>query len=76
MYVPEDLVSAYIQDIIPSATLLTPNQFELELLSQMKVSTMADAVAACSKMHELGVETVVRSILVFPSSLLEGASEQ
>eukprot|EP00892_Ulva_mutabilis_P007191 jgi/Ulvmu1/4844/UM020_0130.1 len=59
MYVPEDLVDAYVREIVPSATLLTPNQFELELLSQTKVSTMAEAVAACSKMHEMGVDTVV-----------------
>ena len=33
LYVPAELVEIYKKDVVPLATLLTPNQFELELLN-------------------------------------------
>jgi hydroxymethylpyrimidine/phosphomethylpyrimidine kinase len=60
MYVPEDLVHAYKRHIIPNANLLTPNQFELQLLTGRTISTLSEGVAACQLLHEQGVQTVVR----------------
>ena len=33
MYVPEDLLPVYKDEVIPIADILTPNQFEVELLT-------------------------------------------
>ena len=33
MYVPEDLLPVYRDQVVPIADILTPNQFEAELLS-------------------------------------------
>ena len=60
LYVPEDLVQVYRDFALPHASLLTPNQFELELLTQRTVATEQDAQAACAQLHEQGVPTVVR----------------
>eukprot|EP00854_Cymbomonas_tetramitiformis_P008554 gene8554-10153_t len=43
LYVPKDLVPAFSQ-VVAGASLLTPNQFEAELLTGMKIRTTADAV--------------------------------
>jgi pyridoxal/pyridoxine/pyridoxamine kinase len=59
LYVPQELVQIYKEQVIPHATLLTPNQFELELLTDCKVSSQADALRACARLHEAGVPTVV-----------------
>lgn len=59
LYVPEELVQAYKQHIIPLVHLLTPNQFELELLTGVNVTDMPSAQAACQQLHDAGVPSVV-----------------
>jgi pyridoxine kinase len=49
LYVPEALVDLYRSQVLPIATVLTPNQFECELLSGVKISTAEDAHKACAK---------------------------
>jgi len=44
---------------VPAADVITPNQFELELLSGRKVTSHADAVAACDALHRLGPKTIL-----------------
>ncbi|WP_426956877.1 pyridoxal kinase PdxY [Muricoccus radiodurans] len=44
---------------VPAATILTPNQFELEWLTGRKVSTLADAKAACAELQARGPRTVL-----------------
>jgi pyridoxine kinase len=44
---------------VPSAGVLTPNQFELEVLTGRRVATLADAAAACDDLHARGVGTVL-----------------
>lgn len=61
MYVPEELLPIFRSEIVPLANVVTPNQFELELLVERPVKTIADAVSAVTSLHDLGVETVVLS---------------
>lgn len=61
MYVSEDLLPIFRSEIIPLANVITPNQFELELLVERPVKTIADALSAIESLHDLGIETVVLS---------------
>ena len=58
LYVPEDLVAIYRAEVVPLATVLTPNQFECELLTGVAVNSEADAVEACAALHARGVPLV------------------
>jgi len=59
LYVPPELVDVYRSELIALATVLTPNQFEAELLTGFKIESLQDAVAACLWLHEKGPETVI-----------------
>lgn len=45
LYVPEELVPVYRDEVIPLATVLTPNQFEAETLTGMSIQSDEDAVS-------------------------------
>ncbi len=47
------------QQAVPAADVITPNQFELELLSGRPVETRAHAAAACDALHTLGPQVVL-----------------
>ena len=47
------------EQAVPAADVITPNQFELELLSGRTVQTRADAAAACDALHTLGPKVVL-----------------
>lgn len=61
MYVPEELLPVYREQVVPVADILTPNQFEAELLTNMKITTEADALDCISNLHSRGPKTVVIS---------------
>ncbi|KAF1325776.1 Pyridoxal kinase, partial [Globisporangium splendens] len=61
LYVPMELVEVYRSQVVPIADVLTPNQFECEMLTEMKLATVADALAACKKLHAQGPRVVVIS---------------
>lgn len=61
LYVPESLVSIYRDEIIPLADIVTPNQFEVELLTARKISTEADAWEGAKWFHDKGVKIVALS---------------
>ncbi|KAH9503677.1 hypothetical protein Btru_067136 [Bulinus truncatus] len=61
LYVSETLVPVYRTEIVEQADVITPNQFELELLTQLPVDTEEQAFNAMNKLHERGVGTVVLS---------------
>jgi pyridoxine kinase len=44
LYVPPELVGAYREALVPLAAVVTPNQFEAELLTGKPVQTIDDAV--------------------------------
>lgn len=59
LYVPEGLVQVYREKVLPEATVITPNFFEAELLTGIKVASIEDAYAAANKLHTMGIETVI-----------------
>lgn len=61
MYVPKSLLPIYRDEIIPLADIATPNQFEVELLTGIKLHTENDAWDALNWFHNRGVKTVVLS---------------
>ncbi|TRY73309.1 hypothetical protein TCAL_02240 [Tigriopus californicus] len=61
LYVPETLLPIYQNQILPLADICLPNQFEIELLTGMKVNTESEALEAMGKVHDLGVGTVILS---------------
>lgn len=64
LYVSPDIPPAFRKDIIPVATMMTPNQFEAQLLSGMdSISTLEDAGKACEVLHNRGPHTVIISSL-------------
>ncbi|EGZ26546.1 hypothetical protein PHYSODRAFT_292869 [Phytophthora sojae] len=61
LYVPMELVDLYRSKVLPICDVLTPNQYECELLAEMELRTVKDAMRACKKLHTLGPKVVVIS---------------
>eukprot|EP00877_Chromochloris_zofingiensis_P002856 jgi/Chrzof1/12571/UNPLg00524.t1 len=66
LYVKEDLIQAYKSEIMPLVTLLTPNQFEAELLTGVTIKSEEDALKVCEMLHEAGPQTVVMTSMSVP----------
>jgi pyridoxine kinase len=58
-YVPEESVNVYRDELLAEADIITPNSFEAELLTGMKITTKEDAIAACGILHSKGVRNVI-----------------
>nr|CAH7764422.1 unnamed protein product [Callosobruchus chinensis] len=65
IYVPKELIPIYKEFIIPLATIMTPNLFEAELLSDIKIKNPDDVWDACKILHSKGCQTVVISSAEF-----------
>lgn len=85
MYVPKELLPVYREQIVPLADIITPNQYEAELLSGQKIENKADAAAVMEWFHGRGVKTVVLSstdlgtegeLVVLASSITNGTKEK
>jgi len=61
LYVTPDLLPIYQKTILPLADIVTPNQFEAELLTGMKITDKKSALEAIDAFHAKGVKTVVLS---------------
>ncbi|KAJ8920748.1 hypothetical protein NQ315_004888 [Exocentrus adspersus] len=61
LYVPKELVPIYKSYIVPLATIITPNLFEAELLTDTKIINQDDVWNAINILHNKGCETVVIS---------------
>lgn len=61
MYVPEALKEIYKKEIVPLADVVTPNQFELELLTDEKIINITELQNAIKKLHQIGPKTVAVS---------------
>ncbi|KAL0963890.1 hypothetical protein UPYG_G00314950 [Umbra pygmaea] len=59
MYVPENILPVYRDKVVAVADILTPNQFEAELLTGRKIITEQDAVEVMDLLHQMGPDTVV-----------------
>lgn len=67
MYVPAELLPVYIDKILPIADIVTPNQFEVEKLTGIKITSEEDAIEAMKILHSKGPKTVVISSSEFSS---------
>lgn len=59
LYVPDNLLPIYKNEILPVANIVTPNQFEAELLTGQMIKTEDDALKAIEILHSCGPETVI-----------------
>lgn len=61
LYVPEALIHIYRDKVLPHAYMLTPNQFEAEMLLERRgeIRSLEDALSAVDALHALGPEVVV-----------------
>ena len=59
LYVRPGLPEFMRERAVPAADLLTPNQFELEYLSGMRVSTRDELAAALKRLHGLGPKVIL-----------------
>lgn len=57
-YVPKELMEIYKTKVLPLASVITPNKFEVEVLSGRTVKTFHDALEACKVLHSLGPNIV------------------
>jgi pyridoxine kinase len=64
LYVPPELIDIYRQDILPRANMVTPNQFEAEKLSEIKIKTLDDALNVVDWFHTKGIPTVIITSIV------------
>ena len=69
-YCPPQLAQIYRDEVLPLANVVTPNRFEAEQLTGIKVETLSDAKDACKKLHDLGPELVF-----ITSATFNGASK-
>ena len=58
-------MSACRDEIVPAASIMTPNQYEAELLVGFPVKSVENALRACQALHQKGPHTVVR-LLIHP----------
>lgn len=59
LFLPEALVPVYRDTIVPLAVTLTPNAFEAEQLTGLRIEDEGGALAACAALHDRGPSTVV-----------------
>ena len=58
-YVPEELLEVYKNELLPIADVITPNYFEVEVLTGLKVKSVEDAARASKIFHKMGVKIVI-----------------
>ncbi|UYV78968.1 PDXK [Cordylochernes scorpioides] len=69
-YVPQELLPVYRDQLVPLADIITPNQFEAELLTGLKLDSEAAVVQALGVLQSRGCPTVViSSVALKPGQL-------
>ncbi|KAF7831072.1 pyridoxal kinase isoform X1 [Senna tora] len=69
-YVPQELVSVYREKVVPVASMLTPNQFEAELLTGSRIQSEGDGREACNFLHAAGPSKIVITGISIDGKLL------
>ena len=59
LYVSEELVKIYKEEIIKHANCLLPNQTECEYLTGIKITVEKEAIDALNIFHDMGIPTVI-----------------
>ena len=54
-----DAMAALCDQLLPLATVLTPNRYEAQMLAQMEITTLAEMQTAAEKIRALGCDTVI-----------------
>jgi hydroxymethylpyrimidine/phosphomethylpyrimidine kinase len=54
-----DAIATLISELVPLATVITPNLFEAERLTGQKIASLADMYVAATRIHALGAANVV-----------------
>ena len=67
-YVPQNMVEVYKEKLLPIADVLTPNQFEVEQLTGIKVETLESAKKACAALHAMGPKLVFVTSCIFSAT--------
>ena len=77
LYLPAEMVPLYRSNVVPLATVITPNQFEAEQLTEQPIKTEQDALKACQSLLQRGPQTVVQFLLcrIVSFAWQEGAEE-
>ncbi|XP_057862356.2 pyridoxal kinase isoform X3 [Cryptomeria japonica] len=76
LYIPPELVSVYREKVVPVASMITPNHFEAEHLTGLRISCEADGLRACNALHAAGPSKVVITSLEMDGMLLLIGSHQ
>ncbi|WVZ05107.1 hypothetical protein V8G54_018453 [Vigna mungo] len=81
LYVPQELVSVYREKVVPVASMLTPNQFEAELLTVLKfpthrIQSEGQGREACRLLHAAGPSKVIITSINIDGNLLLIGSHQ
>ncbi|QCD98486.1 pyridoxine kinase [Vigna unguiculata] len=76
LYVPQELVSVYREKVVPVASMLTPNQFEAELLTGFRIQSEAQGREACRLLHAAGPSKVIITSINIDGNLLLIGSHQ
>lgn len=76
LYVHEELVSVYREKVVPVASMLTPNQFEIEQLTGSRIISEKDGFEACKKLHSAGPKKVIITSIKIDDNLLLIGSHQ
>ncbi|MBD2001542.1 bifunctional hydroxymethylpyrimidine kinase/phosphomethylpyrimidine kinase [Leptolyngbya sp. FACHB-541] len=57
--IDDEAIATLQNDLLPLATILTPNRYEAEILSGLEIKTLEDMQAAAQKIFQLGVKSVL-----------------
>lgn len=76
LYVPMELVSVFREKVVPVASMLTPNQFEAEQLTGLRITSEKEGLEACNILHVAGPSKVVITSLHVEDDLLLIGSHQ
>ncbi|XP_044468765.1 pyridoxal kinase-like isoform X3 [Mangifera indica] len=76
LYVPPELVLVYREKVVPVASMLTPNQFEAEHLTGLRIVSETDGREACKILHAAGPPKVVITSINIDGNLLLIGSHQ
>lgn len=64
IFVREGVPEFFKELAVHAATIMTPNQFELQLLTGIEVNTLKDARTACQILHKQGVKIILLTSLM------------
>ncbi|GBN90334.1 Pyridoxal kinase [Araneus ventricosus] len=67
-YVPPEVLPIYRDKLIPLSDLITPNQYEAELLTGIKIKSREDIASVMDAFHQKGVKTVILSSVQLQTS--------